>query len=89
MRKTIVRAAVLSLIIVSTLTYIGWTRASAICFYLLYPGAIMALFISSPHGGTRIQDWAALIASVLVNTLAYTIAFYGTIWIWRRISLHP
>ena len=40
MRKTIMRVVGLSLIIVSALTYLGWTLSfqSAVLFYLLYPG---------------------------------------------------
>jgi hypothetical protein len=39
---------------------------------LILPMAIVCLLVVGGHGGTRTQNWEGLIASVLVNTLAYT-----------------
>ena len=69
---------------VSILTLLAFAWGARFLFFLLYPGGMVALLITSPHGGTIMQDRLALGASVLVNTLAYAIVCTLFLWIWHR-----
>jgi len=56
-----------------------------ICFYLLYPGEVLGMFIGGPHGGTLSQEWEALIVSVVVNTAVYWLLFTLLRAVWQGL----
>jgi hypothetical protein len=86
-RSIVLRAACLALIVVSALTLLVFVTESSVFIVLLYPGTIPAFFIAGGHGGKTVaQDWLALGASVLVNTISYTVVFASILWIRRRVA---
>lgn len=84
MKRILLTAFPLSLVIVSILTRLSYVWLTKLLFFLLYPGVVLALLITGGHGGTLVQERLALAASVLVNTLAYAIVYTLFLWIWRR-----
>jgi hypothetical protein len=77
MKTTVARALGSSFVIVALLTFFEQRTASAALFYLLYPGSVLSLLITGGHGGTKFEDWMALVASLIVNTVAYTVLCAG------------
>jgi len=60
-----------SLLIVALFTLFLNRTGSAVWFYLLYPGSVLSLLIKGGHGGTKSEEGLALVASLLMNTVAY------------------
>jgi len=86
-QKTILKAAIVSLVIVSILTLLFFKSNSNILVFLLYPGAIVALLMlpGGAHGGTLAQEHVARMAMFVVNVLAYTIILTVLFRLFRRM----
>jgi len=85
MRRTVMKALVVSVGIVGVLTVAGRRSSSHFFAYLLFPGLVPDLLITGGHGGTIFEEWVGMFVSVLVNTLVYTLAFTALFTIWRRL----
>lgn len=74
MKLTILKAAVLSIVVVGGLSYLLHESSSvpSCLFALLYPGLVIGLLITGGHGGTHAEDTVAIILGFVVNASAYT-----------------
>jgi hypothetical protein len=68
---------VASIFLVSLLTVLERLTSSEIFLYTLSPGEILSLLITGGHGGTPVEEWTGLAASLFVNILTYTAIFCG------------
>jgi hypothetical protein len=97
----ILRASRLAIIAVGALTVLAYLSALLVdvlaprlfnvlgTFFivLLYPGGMVALLIGGGHGGRTVTEaWLALVASIVVNTILYSLLFASILWIRRRAA---
>jgi len=85
MRRTVMKALVVSVGIVGVLTVADRRSSSHFFAYLLLPGLVPDLLITGGHGGAIFEEWVGMFVSVLVNTLVYTLALTALFTIWRRL----
>jgi hypothetical protein len=73
-----------SFLVVTVFTLFLYRTGAAVWFYVLYPGSALSLHITGGHGGTKFQEGLALIASLMMNTVAYAALCAGLLAVRNR-----
>jgi hypothetical protein len=74
MTRRNLKTLVLATAIVTPLEAFQYAYLPPALFYLLFPGDILELLITGPHGGTRAEDAIAPFVGFVANVCAYWLA---------------